>query len=73
MASKFKLGVAPWTGSHLQKKITEEKIEEQRINSNVTTIDPSEDAILMEAGFILKDFIEIMNNNESHKIAKFNR
>ena len=51
------------------KQYTEEKIEQQQMNSNVTTIDLDEDPILMEAGFILKDFVEISSSNNSYKMA----
>ena len=63
--------IAPYKTIAEYKKNNEEKVEQRRINSNVTTIDLSDDAILIEAGFILKDFIDLINDNGNHKVANF--
>jgi carboxyl-terminal processing protease len=43
------------------KEATEKENEERAASAGTTTIDTEDDAILNEAGYILKDFITLIN------------
>lgn len=55
------------------KKYNEEKSQESEATAGTTVIDTDEDAMLQEAGYILKDFTEFLAQGRANKMAKTNK
>lgn len=65
--------LAPHKTVEAYKQYNEEKIEQQRLNSDITTINLDDDPILIEAGAVLRDFVDMMNRrgDKNKKAANF--
>ena len=48
----------------------EEKNKQQAITAGTTIIDTENDAMLREAGYILKDFTELLSSSAENRVAK---
>ncbi len=62
-------GLTPYTNYEAFKNAADERDEAAAAAAGTTTIDTKDDAILKEAGYILKDYVDILMSTEDDKVA----